>query len=89
MMAQGNQWAWLTDYSIDIPMGGPLEVRFSGIALGTPEVLNAMQGWLGQPWAFSQLPLRQEEWICLYCGAVQDIARVKCENCGAPRSWLL
>lgn len=98
----GNQWALLTGYKVDLPwvdvqqLSGPpeyalgvVQVRFSGIAIATTKVLTAMQTWLDKPSAMVELPVRREEWLCLYCGEPQSISLARCENCGAPRTWLL
>jgi len=96
----GNQFASITNISWDRPaqqmyvigeelpitLYGQSEMTFSGIAMYTPEVLNAVQKWMyGTP----DFPHYSREFMCLHCGSPQPITQTHCAQCGAPRSFLL
>ena len=100
---RGNQWALLKSFQVDTdyveitPWGQynremiptTSSVSFEGVAPATEQILHALGIWMRNPMELAELPAIRSEWLCLYCGAAQKVERVKCENCGAPRSWLL
>lgn len=62
-------------------------VEFTAIAPATPEIMQFLSQRIhsNNP----RLPLYTEEWTCLYCGSPQPLPRVSCQECGAPRSWMI
>jgi hypothetical protein len=62
-------------------------VEFTGVAPATPEVLEAINRWAKN--GKGRLPNWKEEWMCLYCGTPQSLLNRKCDDCGAPRNWLI
>ena len=97
----GNQWAFLTNFSVDTEQirmeefGNPQasyyipslsKIHFEGIAPATPQILIHMMRWMKQD---KPLPIFQEEWLCLYCGSPNPLPDRHCLQCGAPRNWLL
>lgn len=100
-MSQGNQWALLTNFEvnhnfIDVRsysdyqpqyIQGAGEIRFSGIAPATPQILEVMKKWMynDRP----QFPIYADEWMCLYCGSPNPLPKTHCSQCGAPRNWLI
>jgi len=87
----GNQWAYLTQYSVNtdiisLSRFGDTLITFEGMAPATPQILKHMRRWLQQG---KPLPIYQEEWLCLYCGSPNPLPDRHCSQCGAPRNWLL
>lgn len=98
---QGNRWGVLTDFSvqannIDVTAFGDVgrsyvsglgEIKFSGVAPATPEILKVISSWMynGSP----QFPIYAEEWMCLYCASPNPLPATHCNKCGAPRNWLI
>ncbi len=62
-------------------------VRFEGQAPATPEIIQAIMKWARN--GRGRIPDWKEEWMCLYCGTPQPLPNPKCEDCGAPRNWLI
>jgi hypothetical protein len=99
--SQGNQWALLTKFEVnrDIVQDydyldyqhqfiqGAGEIRFSGIAPATPQILKAMKKWMYN--GIPQFPIYADEWMCLYCGSPNPLPKTHCSQCAAPRNWLI
>ena len=97
----GNQWALLTNIEVNHNwidtrschenepqyIQGAGEIRFSGIAPATPQILDAMKRWMYKD--NPQFPIYQDEWMCLYCGSPNPLPERHCSQCGAPRNWLI
>ena len=101
-VGDGNRWGAISSYTIrheNIPIqtygdASPFFVRglstieFTGIAPATPETIAAIAGW-GMDFSGDSFPIRQREWLCLYCGGANGLDGLKCIHCNAVRNWLL
>lgn len=100
-LIKGNQWAALTEVTVENNMidvsshgesypsfiQGVGNIRFSGIAPATPQILEVMKKWMYRE--NPSFPFYADEWMCLYCTSPNPLPKTHCSQCGAPRNWLI
>lgn len=83
---QGNQWAWLTNMSVEGSAYEYSMLEFTGKAPATPEIMQVVNRWFRSG---GQFPIYREEWFCLYCTSPNQLPLTHCAKCGAPRNWFI
>ena len=97
-----NLWGYVHSFTIEnFPISMPSRERYGDFefiadvgtidlsisAPATPQILKAITRWARNGRA--RLPIWTEEWLCLYCGSPNPLPITHCDQCGAPRSWIL
>ena len=84
---QANKLGWVTSISINNSYDSTISADLSIVADGNPRALmSAFNKWMK---GGINMPVFEEEYMCLYCTSPNGVENTHCKKCGAPRSFVI
>lgn len=81
-----NQLGFVKNLSVEQSIGELVTLDIEVVATDPGALMRQCREWLN---GGIQGPVYKKEFMCLYCAVPNSVERTTCQNCGAPRSFLL